>query len=362
MRGVVLTDPDLIDRIYEAAVLPQRWPGVLQRVADAAGAMGAVVLMRSPAAVSMLPSPRLERFLADYLASGWADDPAHAAPLLADRFPGFRAETAYRTAEEIAALPVHREFLDPRGMIAGVGTLVQGAQDDAVQIAVEGFPAHAAAEGAVMGLDGIRAPLARALSLTARLALARAEATVSALELAGVGAAVVGADGALRAANDRFAARLGGQLDTARGRLRFAARPLQAQLAQALASLGMAHATRSIPVPGQEEAPPFALHLLPLRGDARDVWDADGVLILLAEAANASVPGADLLRLLFDLTPAEARLTRLLVEGMPPAGAAATLGITEGTARTHLRRIFAKTGVNRQSDLVRLLLGLGAPG
>jgi DNA-binding CsgD family transcriptional regulator len=84
--------------------------------------------------------------------------------------------------------------------------------------------------------------------------------------------------------------------------------------------------------------------------------------MLLAETSNASVPGADLLRLLFDLTPAEARLTRLLVEGNTLAAAARQLKVTEGTARTHLRGVFAKTGVERQAGLVRLLLGLGAPG
>jgi DNA-binding NarL/FixJ family response regulator len=36
--------------------------------------------------------------------------------------------------------------------------------------------------------------------------------------------------------------------------------------------------------------------------------------------------------------------------------AAASLRISTGTARNHLKSIFRKTGVRRQSDLVRLLL------
>jgi hypothetical protein len=34
------------------------------------------------------------------------------------------------------------------------------------------------------------------------------------------------------------------------------------------------------------------------------------------------------------------------------------LGVTLGTAKTHLHRIFAKTGTSRQAELIRLLLSL----
>ncbi|WP_447725963.1 helix-turn-helix transcriptional regulator [Sphingomonas koreensis] len=55
----------------------------------------------------------------------------------------------------------------------------------------------------------------------------------------------------------------------------------------------------------------------------------------------------------FGLTSAEHRLLKLLFEGMSLAGAALSLGIARTTARTHLQRIFDKTGSRRQSDLVR---------
>lgn len=62
------------------------------------------------------------------------------------------------------------------------------------------------------------------------------------------------------------------------------------------------------------------------------------------------------LRQLFALTPAEARLAALIAQGEPLAGAARATGVTVGTARTHLKRIFAKTGTERQAQLVSLLL------
>jgi DNA-binding CsgD family transcriptional regulator len=63
----------------------------------------------------------------------------------------------------------------------------------------------------------------------------------------------------------------------------------------------------------------------------------------------------DLLHGLFDLSPAEARVARLLLEGKSVAGIAAESKVGENTVRAHLKSIFAKTGVNRQAELVRLL-------
>jgi DNA-binding CsgD family transcriptional regulator len=47
-----------------------------------------------------------------------------------------------------------------------------------------------------------------------------------------------------------------------------------------------------------------------------------------------------------------------LVAGRTLAQASRRLGIMPQTARTHLKRVFSKTGVTRQAELVRLLLPL----
>ncbi|TDK49001.1 helix-turn-helix transcriptional regulator [Antarcticimicrobium luteum] len=59
----------------------------------------------------------------------------------------------------------------------------------------------------------------------------------------------------------------------------------------------------------------------------------------------------------FGLTPAEARLTTELLAGGGRGAVAARLGISDSTARSHLTRIFDKTGTRRQSELVALILG-----
>jgi DNA-binding CsgD family transcriptional regulator len=66
------------------------------------------------------------------------------------------------------------------------------------------------------------------------------------------------------------------------------------------------------------------------------------------------------LRELYALTAGEARLASCLLQGKSVDEAAATMGITVNTARAYLKRIYNKTGVRRQPELVRLLL-LGLP-
>jgi DNA-binding CsgD family transcriptional regulator len=61
------------------------------------------------------------------------------------------------------------------------------------------------------------------------------------------------------------------------------------------------------------------------------------------------------------MTPAEARLTTLIVSGHSLLAAATELHITKNTARTHMKRIYVKTETHRQVDLVRLLANSAAP-
>ncbi|MBF0420130.1 MAG: helix-turn-helix transcriptional regulator [Magnetococcales bacterium] len=64
----------------------------------------------------------------------------------------------------------------------------------------------------------------------------------------------------------------------------------------------------------------------------------------------------ELLQRLFGLTRREAALVEQLVMGRSLQEGADALGITEQTARTHLKAAFGKTQTQRQGDLVRLVL------
>ena len=62
------------------------------------------------------------------------------------------------------------------------------------------------------------------------------------------------------------------------------------------------------------------------------------------------------LREAYDLTPAEIRVAAEITSGKRIEELADALKITPSTARTHLKRIFDKTGTGRQSELVRVML------
>jgi DNA-binding CsgD family transcriptional regulator/PAS domain-containing protein len=63
----------------------------------------------------------------------------------------------------------------------------------------------------------------------------------------------------------------------------------------------------------------------------------------------------------FELTPTELRVLLSIVEigGVPET--AEMLGVAESTVKTHLHRIYAKTGASRQADLVKLAAGYSSP-
>jgi DNA-binding CsgD family transcriptional regulator len=65
---------------------------------------------------------------------------------------------------------------------------------------------------------------------------------------------------------------------------------------------------------------------------------------------------AEQIRWLYGLTPAEAAVALAVLRGEGVRAIADGLGISVATARTHLHRIFEKTGTERQAELVRLIL------
>ena len=85
------------------------------------------------------------------------------------------------------------------------------------------------------------------------------------------------------------------------------------------------------------------------------------VMVFLRDPEHKSQASPDVIQSLFELTPAEAALALLLADGMTLEEAADDLNIRKNTARAHLRSIFSKTGVTRQTALVRLLLGSITP-
>jgi DNA-binding CsgD family transcriptional regulator len=97
-----------------------------------------------------------------------------------------------------------------------------------------------------------------------------------------------------------------------------------------------------------------------LRGGAVERTSAVGALFIWkAELDGRSCAGV--IDRTFELTPAELRVLQSIVDigGVPETAIA--LGIAETTVKTHLHRVYAKTGVSRQADLVKLAAGFSNP-
>jgi len=75
-------------------------------------------------------------------------------------------------------------------------------------------------------------------------------------------------------------------------------------------------------------------------------------LVYLFDANSPRQVSHDILTGLYGLTQTEAKLVQLMSNGMTLDDAATELEISVNTARTHLKHVFHKTGINRQAELI----------
>ncbi|MND99717.1 LuxR family transcriptional regulator [Pseudomonas putida] len=89
------------------------------------------------------------------------------------------------------------------------------------------------------------------------------------------------------------------------------------------------------------------------------------VVVYIRDAVGRSMASETVTKQLFNLTRAETALAMELANGLSLEEAAEVLNVRRNTARAHLRSIFSKTGVRRQTELVRIILNsvvaLGKP-
>ncbi|MGT2452079.1 helix-turn-helix transcriptional regulator [Cupriavidus basilensis] len=98
------------------------------------------------------------------------------------------------------------------------------------------------------------------------------------------------------------------------------------------------------------------IRTIPLGAWSEDNKRRPACVIFIRDPERKSQASHELMRKLFDLTPAETQLALQLANGLALEEASEELGISKNTARAHLRAIFSKTGATRQATLVRMLL------
>jgi len=201
--------------------------------------------------------------------------------------------------------------------------------------------------------------LARKLNATLRLSGELA----SVLDLSPYGLILLDATGRIRHANRAAEALLRepGGLCAVGGRLGAwtseAARQLHGLIYEAARSDGEYRTGGSMALQTVGRQRPLSITVAPLSSRRMlPLNDGPSVLVCVTDLEAGITLPEQKLRGLFGLTGAEARMALAIFEGAAPREAAAKLGITANTAKVHLTRVFEKTGVNRQAELVTLMM------
>ena len=112
-------------------------------------------------------------------------------------------------------------------------------------------------------------------------------------------------------------------------------------------------------IPRNPPQMPLSLLISPVQNRLNE---ADGrssqptALVLITDDNQKVELSVEVLNLLYGLTPAESRLTIALVDGLELDQIAEKFCVSQNTLRAQLRSVFRKTGVRRQSELVKLIL------
>lgn len=351
---------NVVDRIYEAAFLPEKWIDALGLIGAETGSASGAIVVWNEAHVpqGFRTTPLTQAALESFMSSCDWQQNERAPALHADLNAGFTRVEAMLTAEMIARDPVQAS-LRRLGLESQAATIIPMPNGERVCFTFERYEQSGPFDPSTLGqLDALRPHLARAGLMAARLGLERAVSTVATLRAIGLPAAVMTASGRVLTTNDLFDAMATTFLPSSHGGLAIndVAANLLFQEVLAVAQHRTEPAVRSIPVAARDERGAMVVHVLPLRRDAHDLFSG-GDLLVVATAVHAAalVPAPAILMGLFDLTPAEVRLATALASGQSVQQAAVSAGITFSSARTYLDRIFRKTGTHQQSQLVALL-------
>ena len=273
------------------------------------------------------------------------------------------------TGEEKQTSPVYNELLPRFDARDSLHARLDGPDGSRIVWAV-GDPVDA--EGWTAARVGTVGRLLPHLRQFVRVRQALVDARAQGMTLAGLldhaGMAVIHLDrrGRVAAANDRARAilrRRDGLWDQD-GRLGAAVaeedKALQKLVARAVPYAGGAGAGGSMAVSRERAASRLQLHVSPVGADGavEPRSGRTGALVLVIDPADRLRLDPGALGTLLGLTPAESYIAASLVEGMSAHDIAAGTGRSVTTVKWHIRHIFAKHGLSRQSDLVRLAMSI----
>jgi DNA-binding CsgD family transcriptional regulator len=352
-----------LDMLYEAAVIPDAWSGALHRFARATGSVGCCFYPQDPKVTDLRfpASPDEGDMLTDFFHGGWyrIDHRASRGWPLVESGRAVILEHDIASDDERRRWPYYQEFLKRHDLPwwAAIGFTVDG-QPWCV-------PIHRSARQGAFTPDEARdlaeaaAGLRRVVSLAGKFSLACARSAVEALEQVGSAALALDRRGRCVTMNALARSLMGGDLRMTDNRLHALDRDSDQRL-QRLIDCGAASRTPGSSAPSpvfvrRREGRPYMVEALPATGPMRDVFQRIAALLVVTDLDQRPPPPDGLIRDAFGLTPAEARLASTLGAGEDLHRAAEIHSMAYETARQHLKAIFSKTDVRRQSELVALL-------
>lgn len=147
------------------------------------------------------------------------------------------------------------------------------------------------------------------------------------------------------------------------GRLHIEGRDINKELQQALATIiraqmnGETSVVRALRVPRSAGRAHLGLVIRPVPASQwSEGQSSPSAAIFISDPDLQESTSRQILGELFELTPAEANLATLLARGLSLSQVSSAQNVSQHTARAQLKSIFAKTGVSRQAELVRLVL------
>jgi DNA-binding CsgD family transcriptional regulator/PAS domain-containing protein len=371
----------LVDLLYEGALDAQPWQKALPALRQSFDAQVVSLVLRPPSDVDggvilncVRPAPGQEPdedALADpgdwearaYREQFFALDPFVNLPQ--DKIVALED---ILSDKDLMASDYYQHYLQPTGLfrILGVDTLEPGGMLARLRVSRRKTePRFSKAEREL--LARITPHLRRAIQVYASLNRATSERDVyaGAVDQLSVATLILDEEGRLLNHN----ALAGAILDEADGlllkdqHLHLEGRDLNKSLQEALSDViraqqdGATAVVRALRVRRSGERADLGLVIRPVPPSDRGRGQAiPSVAIFVSDPDLRESASQQILGELFGLTPAEANLAILLARGLSLTEASATQHISLHTSRAQLKSVFAKTGVSRQAELVRLVL------
>ena len=373
---------DLIGDVYDAALDQSLWEGVIARATDFIGGAGATLFSKDAT-----PQPGNVRYQLGKLHYAVGVDP-HYQRLYFDKYAAFdpvatghflvELDQPFAIADlmprhEFEETRFYQEWVRPQGLVDFVGAALDKST---ASVAIFGVLRHerngVVDDEARHRMRLIVPHIRRAVLIGRMFDLKAAEAATFADMLDGLGAGMylVESTGRIVHANTAGYGILGAGniLRSVGGRLVACDMQVERTLREVFAAAGQGAAavgTEGIAVSlSGNDGERYVAHVLPLTSAARrraGITYTAAAALFVRKAALAAPSPFEVIGKTFELTPTELRVLLAIVDvgGVPEVAEA--LGVASTTIRTHLARLFEKTGVARQADLVKLVAGYVTP-